>query len=129
MPSVNSSSLPNVFDSSMVTTPSLPTLSMASASTLPMAGSAAEIEATWAISDLSSISLAWPWMSATAAATAAPPPPLGLGGVGVARVGQLVDAGRERAAGVVVELQDLGHRAYFFFLSATTTARTSRALR
>ena len=71
MPSVNSSSMPKVFDSSMVTTPSLPTLSMASASTSPMAGSAAEMEATWAISDLSSISLAWLSMSFTAAATAA----------------------------------------------------------
>ena len=76
MPSVNSSSMPKVFDSSMVTTPSLPTLSMASARTSPMDGSAAEIEATWAISDLSSISLAWLSMSLTAAATAASMPRL-----------------------------------------------------
>src|SRR5215207_749926 len=81
MPSVNSSSMPNVFDSSMVTTPSLPTLSMASARTSPMAGSAAEMEATWAISDLSSISLAWALMDSTAAATALSMPffrPVGL---------------------------------------------------
>ena len=62
--------MPKVFDSSTVTTPSLPTLSMASAMTSPMAGSAAEMEATWAISDLSSISLAWSAMASTAAATA-----------------------------------------------------------
>src|ERR671910_698732 len=81
MPSVNSSSMPNVLDSSTVTTPSLPTLSMASASTSPMAGSAAEMAATWAISDLSSISLAWSWMASTAAATAFSMPrlrPVGL---------------------------------------------------
>src|SRR2546423_10035728 len=70
MPSVNSSSMPKVFDSSMVTTPSLPTLSMASASTSPMAGSAAEIEATWAISALSSTSLDWALIDSTAAETA-----------------------------------------------------------
>ena len=60
MPSVNSSSMPKVLDSSTVTTPSLPTLSMALAMTSPMAGSAAEMDATWAISALSSTSLAWP---------------------------------------------------------------------
>src|SRR5918993_56651 len=70
MPSVNSSSMPKVFDSSMVTTPSLPTLSMASASTSPMAASAAELPAIWAISLLSSISLASSLMESTAAATA-----------------------------------------------------------
>src|SRR5215217_2483347 len=59
MPSVNSSSVPNVFDSSTVTTPSLPTLSMASAMTSPIDGSAAEIVATLAMSDLSSTSLAF----------------------------------------------------------------------
>src|SRR4051812_21623711 len=70
MPSVKSSSRPKVFDSSTVTTPSLPTRSMASAMTSPMDGSAAEIEATWAISLLSSISLAWPLMASTTVATA-----------------------------------------------------------
>ena len=70
MPSVNSSSMPKVFDSSTVTVPSLPTLSMASASTSPMAGSAAEIDATWAISVLPSISFDCSAIDATAAATA-----------------------------------------------------------
>src|SRR5215211_5081573 len=70
MPSVNSSSVPNVFDSSTVTTPSLPTLSMASAMTSPIAGSAAEMVATLAMSDLSSTSLACDLIDSTAAATA-----------------------------------------------------------
>ena len=62
--------MPKVFDSSTVTTPSLPTRSMASAITEPTSGSAAEIDATWAISVLSSISLDWSAMASTAAATA-----------------------------------------------------------
>src|SRR3954451_15628957 len=71
MPSTKSSSMPNVFDSSTVTTPSLPTLSMASAITSPMLMSLlAEIDATWAISALSSMSVAWPARASTAAATA-----------------------------------------------------------
>ena len=73
--------MPKVFDSSTVTTPSLPTLSMASAMTSPMAGSAAEMEATWAISDLSSTSLACSSIASTAAATAFSMPlfrPIGL---------------------------------------------------
>ena len=40
-------------------------------------------------------------------------------------VGQLVDAGLEAAAGLVVELQDLGHERSYL----VTMARTSRALR
>src|SRR3954454_17854105 len=70
MPSVNSSSVPNVFDSSTVTTPSLPTLSMASAMTSPIDGSAAEMVATLAMSDLSSTSLDCDLIDSTAAATA-----------------------------------------------------------
>ena len=50
--------MPNVLDSSTVMTPSLPTLSMASAIRSPIAGSAAEIDATCAISSLVSTSLA-----------------------------------------------------------------------
>ena len=62
--------MPKVFDSSTVTVPSLPTLSMASARTSPMAVSAAEMDATWAISVLPSTSLACLAMEATAAVTA-----------------------------------------------------------
>src|SRR5215211_5179253 len=70
MPSTNSSSMPKVFDSSTVTTPSLPTLSSASASTSPIAGSAAAIEATFEMSSRDPTSLAWSLIASTAAMTA-----------------------------------------------------------
>src|SRR5262245_54666948 len=69
MPSVNSSSVPNVFDSSTVTTPSLPTLSIASAMTWPIDASAAELVATAAMAVFSSTSLACDWIDATTALT------------------------------------------------------------
>ena len=56
IPSVNSSSIPKVWPSSTFTTPSLPTLSIASAITLPISSSAAEIAATRAIWSLPEIS-------------------------------------------------------------------------
>jgi hypothetical protein len=50
IPSTSSISSPKVFDSSTVMTPSLPTLSMASATISPISGSLlAEMAATWAI--------------------------------------------------------------------------------
>jgi hypothetical protein len=58
MPSVSSSSSPKVCDSSTVMTPSLPTLSIASAMSSPIEVSAAEIEAVAAIWSLVSTSLA-----------------------------------------------------------------------
>jgi hypothetical protein len=70
MPSVSSSSVPKVCDSSTVTTPSLPTLSIASAMSSPMAGSAAEMDAVAAICSLESISLALASSSSVIAATA-----------------------------------------------------------
>src|ERR671918_385010 len=70
MPSTNSSSMPKVWPSSTVTTPSLPTLSRASAMTSPISGSAADIAATWAISSLPSTSRERFWMASTAASTA-----------------------------------------------------------
>ncbi len=51
--------MPNVFDSSTVMTPSLPTLSTASAMILPISGSAAEMAPTFAICSLASTSLDW----------------------------------------------------------------------
>ena len=81
MPSVNSSSMPKVLDSSTVTTPSLPTLSMASEMAWPISLSAAEMDATWAIWSLESTSTASSWILATAASTAASMPrlmPMGL---------------------------------------------------
>ncbi len=50
--------MPNVLDSSTVITPSLPTLSIASAMSSPIAGSAAEMDATCEISSFESTSLA-----------------------------------------------------------------------
>ena len=68
--------MPKVLDSSTVTTPSLPTLSMASAITSPMTESAAEMVATWAISARPSTSLACDFRDSTTAATAASMPRL-----------------------------------------------------
>src|ERR687892_633243 len=62
--------MPKVCPSSTVTTPSLPTLSRASAITSPISGSAAEIAATWAISSLPSTSRDRFWIDSTAASTA-----------------------------------------------------------
>src|ERR687893_547111 len=56
MPSVNSSSRPKVWPSSTFTTPSLPTLSIASAMTSPISRSRDEMEATRAMSSLPEIS-------------------------------------------------------------------------
>ncbi len=66
--------MPKVWDSSTVMTPSLPTLSMASAIISPISLSAAEMAATWAIWLLDSVSLAWLLSESTAASTAASMP-------------------------------------------------------
>ncbi len=70
IPSVSSNSSPKVFDSSTVITPSLPTLSIASAMISPTVVSAAEIEAVAATCSRVSISIACTPSSATIAATA-----------------------------------------------------------
>jgi len=67
---VSSSSSPNVFDSSTVITPSLPTLSIASAIISPIVASAAEMDAVAAICSLVSTFFAIAPSSATTAATA-----------------------------------------------------------
>ena len=66
--------MPNVWLSSTVITPSLPTLSMASEIMRPISVSAAEIDATCAICSLESTSLASALMLAIASATAASMP-------------------------------------------------------
>src|ERR1035441_8629408 len=76
MPSVSSSSRPKVLDSSTVMTPSLPTLSMASAIISPMAVSPAEMEAVEAICSLVSTSLASLESSSLTRSTAASMPRL-----------------------------------------------------
>ena len=62
--------MPKVLDSSTVTVPSFPTLSMASAMTSPIDASAAEIVATCALWLLSSTGWLWAAIDATAAFTA-----------------------------------------------------------
>src|SRR6478672_10038987 len=81
MPSVSSRSRPKVFDSSTVMTPSLPTLSIASAMISPTVVSAAEIDAVEAICSLVSTSLAMASSCSDTAETAASMPrfrPIGL---------------------------------------------------
>ena len=82
MPSTNSRSMPKVWDSSTVMTPSLPTLSIASAMTEPMVSSLfAEMAATCAISSWVSISRACEAISSTMRSTAASMPRLRLIGL------------------------------------------------
>jgi hypothetical protein len=68
MPSTKSSSMPKVWLSSTVMTPSLPTLSIASEMVAPISVSAAEMLATWAICSFESTSLARSLIESTAAA-------------------------------------------------------------
>src|SRR5829696_3579386 len=70
MPSVNSVSNSRPFDSSTVITPSLPTFSMTSPIRAPISLSAAEMEATWAISSLPLTSVDISLMRATTASAA-----------------------------------------------------------
>ncbi len=74
MPSVKSSSRPKVLDSSTVMTPSLPTLSIASAISSPTCWSWADSAATAAMSDFSSIGRAEASRSSETALTAASMP-------------------------------------------------------
>ena len=66
--------MPKVCDSSTVMTPSLPTLSIASAIMSPISGSAAEMDATWEICSFDSVSLAIALSDAVAASTPASMP-------------------------------------------------------
>ena len=104
MPSVNSSSVPKVFVSSTVTTPSLPTLSIALAMTSPTDASAAEMVATAAICSLSSTSTACDLIDSTAAATAFSMPffrPIGLAPAATLRMPWLTIAWASTVAVVV----------------------------
>ncbi len=80
MPSVNSRSIPKVCDSSTLTTPSLPTLSMASAMTLPISSLRAEMAPTREISSFSEISVACALMASTPTVTALSMPALRITG-------------------------------------------------
>src|SRR3989344_1499708 len=74
MPSTTSDSMPSDCDSSTVTTPSLPTLSIVSAMVLPSSSDSAEIDATWRISSLLPIGFAMDFNAATARSAAASMP-------------------------------------------------------
>ena len=69
IPSTSSSSVSSPLDSSTVMTPSLPTFSIALATVSPTSGSAAEIDATWAIFSRSVTGIDWALMASTTAAT------------------------------------------------------------
>src|ERR1700748_2917472 len=81
MPSVNSRSMPNVWPSSTLTTPSLPTFSIASAITSPISSSPAEIVATRAICSLPEISFDCDSMCLTTSSTAFSIPRLSASGL------------------------------------------------
>src|SRR6478735_1969626 len=97
MPSVNSRSMPNVWPSSTLTTPSLPTFSIASAMTSPISSSPAEMVATRAIWSLPEISLDCAAMCATTALTAVSMPRLRPSGSALAD-DRLGEHGRGRGA-------------------------------
>ena len=70
MPSTMFTSMPNVWESSTVMTPSLPTTSMASAIFSPISGSPAEMVPTLAICSLVSMVWAFALMASTTALVA-----------------------------------------------------------
>ena len=72
--------MPNVWPSSTLTTPSLPTFSIASAITSPISSSPAEMVATRAICSLPLTSLDCAWMSSTIESTACSIPRLSASG-------------------------------------------------
>src|SRR6185312_14686203 len=122
MPSVSSSSRPKVLLSSTVMTPSLPTLSMASAIISPMAGSPAEMEAVEAICSLVSTSLASLDSSSLTRSTAASMPR--LRDIGFAPAATLRRPSRTSAwaSTVAVVVPSPATSSVFFATSLTSSA-------
>src|ERR1017187_1049628 len=122
MPSVSSSSRPKVLDSSTVMTPSLPTLSMASAIISPMAVSPAEMEAVEAICSLVSTSLASLESSSLTRSTAASMPR--LSDIGLAPAATLRRPSRTSAwaSTVAVVVPSPATSSVFFATSLTSSA-------
>ena len=114
--------MPKVCDSSTVMTPSLPTLSMASAIISPISGSAAEMPATWAIWSLESTSTAWALMASTAVATAASMP--FLSDIGLAPAATLRRPSRtiDQARTVAVVVPSPATSSVFLATSLTSSA-------
>src|SRR5580658_5500335 len=104
MPSTSSSSRPKVLDSSTVMTPSLPTLSIASAMISPTVESPAEMEAVDAICSLVSTSLASLDSSSLTRSTAASMPR--LSDIGLAPAATLRRPSRTVASDIVGLLGD-----------------------
>ena len=114
--------MPKVCDSSTVMTPSLPTLSMASAIISPISGSAAEMPATWAIWSLASTSTAWALIDSTAASTAASMP--FLSDIGLAPAATLRRPSRtiDQASTVAVVVPSPATSSVFLATSLTSSA-------
>src|SRR6266540_3720526 len=122
MPSVSSSSRPKVLLSSTVMTPSLPTLSIASAMISPTVVSAAEIDAVAAICSLVSTSRAWLPSASVTAATACSMPRLSA--IGFAPAATLRSPCRTRAWArtVAVVVPSPATSSVFFATSLTSSA-------
>ncbi len=114
--------MPKVFDSSTVMTPSLPTLSMASAIIEPISASAAEMPATWAIWLLSSTSAETALMPSTAAATPASMPFLSDMGLAPAATLRRPSRTIDQASTVAVVVPSPATSSVFLATSLTSSA-------
>ena len=116
--------MPKVCDSSTVMTPSLPTLSIASAIMSPISGSAAEMDATWEICSFDSVSLAIAFRESVAASTPASIPR--LSDIGFAPAATLRSPSRTMAQArtVAVVVPSPATSSVFFATSLTSSAPT-----
>ena len=114
--------MPNVLDSSTVMTPSLPTLSTASAISRPISGSAAEMAPTFAISSLSSTSLLWFLIASTASSVARSMPRLRLMGLAPAATLRRPSLTIACARTVAVVVPSPATSSVFFATSLTSSA-------
>ncbi len=125
MPSTRSSSIPKVWLSSTVMTPSVPTLSSASAIIPPMSGSAAEIAATLAICFWSALTSMAPfWISPTAVSTAASMPFFRLIGLAPAATLRRPSRTIAHASTVAVVVPSPATSSVFLATSLTSSAPT-----
>ncbi len=122
MPSTRCISMPKVWDSSTVMTPSLPTLSMASEIMAPISGSAAEMPATWAICSLVSTSLEMSFKAATAASTAASMPRFSTIGLAPAATLRRPSRTMAQASTVAVVVPSPATSSVFLATSLTSSA-------
>ena len=122
MPSVSSSSRPKVLLSSTVMTPSLPTLSIASAMISPTVVSAAEIDAVAAICSLVSTSLAWLPSTSDTEATACSMPRLSAIGLAPAATLRRPSRTSAWASTVAVVVPSPATSSVFLATSLTSSA-------